>query len=572
MTEKSFKDNVYTFEVGANEEISERSGVVVICDDAGVCLPCNVKQAGAAPVFSISPQKVELEAKGGTFTVTVTANHPYHLSSTPDWVTEKSFKDNVYTFEVGENPGADERSGVIVICDDAGVCLPCSVKQDGDDVFRISPEEVEFAAEGGTFDLTVTTKRNYHISSMPDWVTKKSEKDNVYTFEIGFNASDSPRSGVIVICDDEGVCLPCNVKQEGVKPFSVTPTQVNIGYKGGSFDITVTSSYGYHINSIPDWVTEKSVKDKVHTFEVGPSSLSEARFGSITFCDDVGTCLSVTVRQESDPEMIDWDKEFAHRSLIMGFVSCNSWGYCEFMRAVEAAGKSVSTVPSLINFHLWDNMEVSDIEILQNKYDVMSPLRLIIDARKHVFENYHNRDAVVKHIKTIVDETESNYPASCAIGFDSSLQGQKLDMNIRLYAKQAGNYKISVFVLEDGVIKGQYDEEEEYIENYPHNNVARMAVTDIDGDSVSASARSVNRLHYSVTVPASYNKDKLKLVVYVQRTYGSYPKLIDPGFDCGDYYVVNSASGMVGSVVPPALVSSAGGGNEDVTNGDPVNW
>ena len=571
VTEKSFKDDVYTFEVAANEEITERSGVVVICDDAGVCLPCSVKQAGAAPFFSISPEKVDMKADGGTFTVTVTANHPYHLSSTPDWVTEKSFKDDVYTFEVAENKDLTERSGVVVICDDKGTCLSCTVKQDGADVFRISPENVEFDAEGGTFDITVTATRSYHISSTPDWVTQKSVKDNVYTFEVGFNSSESERSGVVVICDDKGICLSCIVKQEGVKPFDVNPKQVNVRYDGGTFEVKVTSSYGYHLNAKPDWVTQKSVKDKVHTFEVGPSPTSDVRSGVITFCDDKGTCLSMTVRQDGDPNMIDWNREFYHNPMILSFICTGSWGYRKYRSAIEEAFGQMPAKPILVNLHMWDDFELNNVQTLRDRYVIYSPITSIIDGRRRVGE-YQDKDIVISKIKEYVEETEANYPVASAIGFESSVSGQKLDVDVMLYFKLAGDYKVTVFVSESGVVAGQYDDDEEYIENYRLDDFVRMVITDIDGDPVSASALSSKKLHYSISIPSGINKDNLKVTVAVQRAYGSQRRIGDDGYDYGEYYFDNCATGKVGKAVPPAMKNDAGGGNEDVTNGDPVNW
>ena len=571
VTRKSVKDGVYTFEAPENKEITERSGVIVFCDDEGVCLPCSVKQAGAAPFFSISPEKVDMKADGGTFTVTVTANHPYHLSSTPDWVTEKSFKDDVYTFEVAENKDLTERSGVVVICDDKGTCLSCTVKQDGADVFRISPENVEFDAEGGTFDITVTATRSYHISSTPDWVTQKSVKDNVYTFEVGFNSSESERSGVVVICDDKGICLSCIVKQEGVKPFDVNPKQVNVRYDGGTFEVKVTSSYGYHLNAKPDWVTQKSVKDKVHTFEVGPSPTSDVRSGVITFCDDKGTCLSMTVRQDGDPNMIDWNREFYHNPMILSFICTGSWGYRKYRSAIEEAFGQMPAKPILVNLHMWDDFELNNVQTLRDRYVIYSPITSIIDGRRRVGE-YQDKDIVISKIKEYVEETEANYPVASAIGFESSVSGQKLDVDVMLYFKLAGDYKVTVFVSESGVVAGQYDDDEEYIENYRLDDFVRMVITDIDGDPVSASALSSKKLHYSISIPSGINKDNLKVTVAVQRAYGSQRRIGDDGYDYGEYYFDNCATGKVGKAVPPAMKNDAGGGNEDVTNGDPVNW
>ena len=558
--------------MSANEDVSERSGVVVICDDAGVCLPCNVKQAGAAPFFSISPEKVDMKAEGGTFTVTVTANHGYHLSSKPDWVTEKSFKDDVYTFEVSANEDVSERSGVVVICDDAGVCLPCSVTQAGvAPFFSITPEKVDMEAEGGTFTVTVTANHSYHLSSTPDWVTQKSFKDNVYTFEVGFNSSDSERSGVIVVCDDKGICLSCTVKQEGVKPFSISPMQVNVGKDGGTFEVKVTSSYGYHLSGKPDWVTEKSVKDKVHTFEVGPSPTSDARSGAITFCDDKGTCLSMTVRQDGDPYIIDWNSEFYHNPLILSFICNGSYDYRKYRSAMEEAFSKMPKRPVLVNVHMWDDFELRDEGVLTERYSIGYPLVAIVDGRRRVNETY-DKDYFISRIKESVKETEANYPVGSAIGFESSVSGQKLDVDVRLYFKLAGSYKVTVFVSESGVIAGQYDEEEAYIEKYRMDVFVRMVMTGSDGDAVSASALSTKKLHYSATIPSNVKKENLKITVAVQRAYGSQRKIVDSAYDYGDYYFDNCAAGVVGKAVPPALVNNAGGGNEDVTNGDPVNW
>ena len=176
-----------------------------------------VTTSGDVP-FSVSPTSVEVAAEGGTFEVTVTCSTTYHLNSKPDWVTEKAVNGKVHTFEVVANTATEDRSGVIVFCDDKGTCLPCNVKQKGkvEDVpFSVSPTSVEVAAEGGTFEVTVTCSSTYHLNSKPDWVTEKAVNGKVHTFEVVANSSTEDRSGVIVFCDDKGTCLPCNVKQKG---------------------------------------------------------------------------------------------------------------------------------------------------------------------------------------------------------------------------------------------------------------------------------------------------------------------------------------------------------------------
>lgn len=523
-------------------------------------------------VMEVTPTSVEISADGGSFNISVITTRKYHLSSKPEWVTESSVNGQTYSFEVGANPGTEERSGAIVFCDEEGVCLACNVKQAGGaPVFSISPQKVDMDAAGGTFTVTVTANHPYHLSSTPDWVSQKSFENDVFTFEVAANETVEERSGVVVICDEEGVCLSCNVKQEGVKPFSISPMQVRIGKDGGTFDVTVTSSYGYHLSGKPDWVTEKSVKDKVHTFEVGASPTSEVRSGAITFCDDAGTCLSMTVRQDGDPDIIDWSRDFYHNPFVMNFVSTGSWGYRKFRAALEEAFAQISKRPVTVNMHVWDAFALGDItNTVMDKYGVKNVLTSIIDGRRRL--NMYEEEDFGLCLKNYISETEANYPVTTAVGFESSISGQKLDLDVRLYFKQAGDYKVTVFVSESGIVAGQYDDDDEYIENYLQDDIVRMLLTDAEGDAVTASARSIVKRHYSANVPAGCNKENLKLQVVVERTFGTQRKLVDEGCGSGGYYVDNCASGKVGTLVRPAFAEEAGGGNEDVTNGDPVNW
>ena len=81
----------------------------------------------------MNPSSVEVDSVGGVLEISITCSTGYHIDSMPSWVSDVSDPDaiQVHRFKVAENPTEDERSGVIVFCDDAGSCLPCSVKQKG---------------------------------------------------------------------------------------------------------------------------------------------------------------------------------------------------------------------------------------------------------------------------------------------------------------------------------------------------------------------------------------------------------------------------------------------------------
>jgi hypothetical protein len=80
--------------------------------------------------FSIDPTQVEVPGEGGRFTVTVTCpGGKYHMQATADWMTEISVENQRHTFEAAANDSGEQRSGVLVFCDDVGTCLPCMVTQ-----------------------------------------------------------------------------------------------------------------------------------------------------------------------------------------------------------------------------------------------------------------------------------------------------------------------------------------------------------------------------------------------------------------------------------------------------------
>ena len=44
------------------------------------------------------------------------------------------------------------------------------------------------------------------------------------------------------------------------------------------------------------------------------------------------------------------------------------------------------------------------------------------------------------------------------------------------------------------------------------------------------------------------------------------------GTDYNDYFIDNCNTGKAGERMLPAVVSTTGGGNEDATEGKPINW
>lgn len=257
----------------------------------------------------------------------------------------------------------------------------------------------------------------------------------------------------------------------------------------------------------------------------------------------------------------EWaDREFWHKSLGMRFTA--TWcGYCPNLATGFA--KAVSQYPNkieLLNLHPTSSiLGFSGTSALANIFKVTGYPTGMIDYRKQI-DNYSS-DYAATLVVNAVKETESNYPVKTGISFSSSVSGNTLTLDIKLYIKEKGDYKVTAILLEDGIVGFQNGAGNDYV----HNRIARLAITEITGNEFSTSAdfKTVKK-HYSAALPSSLNKGNLYILVYVLKQYGS--QTIIRTADYGDYYVDNAASAAVGTVQELVLL----GGNEDMTDGGEI--
>jgi len=266
-----------------------------------------------------------------------------------------------------------------------------------------------------------------------------------------------------------------------------------------------------------------------------------------------------------DPE--DWaGKEFWHKSLGMRFTA--TWcGYCPMMATSFAS--AISQYPNrieLLNLHpTSSNLGFNGTSKLENIFKITSFPTGMIDYRSSI-ANYSNSNYTTKVILNAVKETESNYPVKTGISFSSSVSGNTLNLNVKLYIKEKGDYKVTAVLLEDNIIGYQNGGGD----SYNHSSIARVALSDITGDTFSTTAENKTvEKNYSVTIPSSYNKDNLKILVYVLKQYGSQPIIRTANY--GDYYVDNATSAAIGTTKDLIFADgSTYGGNEDTKDGGEI--
>lgn len=245
------------------------------------------------------------------------------------------------------------------------------------------------------------------------------------------------------------------------------------------------------------------------------------------------SCKKVDNPSSLEPDKVDWTKDFYHRSLVMRFTA-NWCGWCPRMAtAIQMAREQNPDKIVLVDIHgSRDPMVFADATALMSQYEVMAYPTAFFDFL-HPVNNGESSD-VATQLSGFLAQAEQE-PAVSAISYKSSFSGNNLDIHLFLYLRSATDYKVSVFLTEDGIVAKQSDYLGESSDNYVHNDVARVSVTDPLGLAFTTTEEnSIKSFDYSVAVPSEYNKDNLKIVVFVQR------------ISDGRYYVDNCAAGKAG--------------------------
>lgn len=84
---------------------------------------------------------------------------------------------------------------------------------DEDETFSVSPESFDLNGDEQEITLKVSPSVECSISSIPDWISKKSEDGGTFVFTVAVNISSSPRTGKIVFVNKSNYTVGVEVKQ-----------------------------------------------------------------------------------------------------------------------------------------------------------------------------------------------------------------------------------------------------------------------------------------------------------------------------------------------------------------------
>lgn len=183
--------------------------------------------------LSVTPN-LELLGDGQTTDITIDANCSWTISKDVDWLTVSpmsgSNKQTVTIAAMKNSTGAD-RMAILTV---QGGTLPVrrvtvTQRKSSDTPVQkslsVNPNSLEFEANGGNQDITITSNTSWTITC-PDWCTlsKTSGSDNAtITVTVGKNEKTEKRDGQIVVSGEGVNTVNVNVSQKAGTNSSPNP-------------------------------------------------------------------------------------------------------------------------------------------------------------------------------------------------------------------------------------------------------------------------------------------------------------------------------------------------------------
>ena len=262
--------------------------------------------------ITVTTDKVELGEEGGTFTIELKSNIDFSYEIDGDWITyvsTKAYADKTLTFIAEPNDGVQKREGSVTV---KGGKFSETVKvyqSGGEPTFSISQNIFNIGAEGGTVEVVVTSNIGYHATSNADWIhaveTKATRIESLW-FTVDANTSDESRSGVIVICNDNQVCIPVTVNQAGRSGeeifLELGVYSVEFDYQEKCSEVKVTSNESWSAVSSASWCTPvKIASGKYLNVCVKANDTGKKRTAQITVKTDRGG-VEKTLKVSQSPQ------------------------------------------------------------------------------------------------------------------------------------------------------------------------------------------------------------------------------------------------------------------------------
>ena len=283
-------------------------------------------------------------------------------------------------------------------------------------------------------------------------------------------------------------------------------------------EFTVTAADG------TDLTAEAVIYDKSHDYVVVENPFTPTFDGDFEFYAVIGSIITNTVKvsvvptipalpEDAQPE----NTAFNHRILLVDHTG-NTCGYCpQMMKALETVSKTgdYHTKYYEAMAHTYSNGDPAfsgAASVVSNHHGVSSYPTLTYNFY-HTTQSSYN-DA---HIMGQIDALWKAEGADAGIAAAATLASKSVIVNTEVKAAVANDYRITAWLLEDGIYAKQTNATEEWMNT--HDNAIRQRVSGDDISGVDLGTLAVGETKSTALtlniIGNKWNRDNLKVMVIV---------------------------------------------------------
>ena len=283
-------------------------------------------------------------------------------------------------------------------------------------------------------------------------------------------------------------------------------------------EFTITAADG------TDLTAEAVIYDKSHDYVVVENPFTPTFDGDFEFYAVIGSIITNTVKvsvvptipalpEDAQPE----NTAFNHRILLVDHTG-NTCGYCpQMMKALETVSKTGDYHSKYYEAmaHTYSNGDPAfsgAANVVSNHHGVSNYPTLTYNFYHSTQSSYNDA-----HIMGQIDALWKAEGADAGIAAAASLASTSVIVNAEVKAAVDGEYRITAWLLEDGIYAKQTNATEEWMNT--HNNAIRQRVTSdditgVDLGTISTGETKSTALTLKI-VGNKWNRDNLKVMVIV---------------------------------------------------------
>lgn len=422
------------------------------------------------------------------------------------------------------------------------------------------------SSEGSQATATGTLDGNWQITGSPYWITASPtagrQGENTITVTALSSNTEFREIEDELVLSVEGSPVIWHIIQRGADGIAPVSEEVNVPAGTSEFTITLKGNIPFEIASEDAWMQYVSSSEEEPellsdgttrseyvltraVFKAEENLTGKVRTGHITLTSASGT-QTITVSQ-AIPMFPDWNREFLKQNVFVKFTA--TWcPYCPSM--AEALKKAEEAFPERIitmSCHsktsqgglAWD-----EIGPMEQYYGVTGMPSGYMNSIAEA-PNYNSVGLTASIIEELARECTERYPAKTGIAARTSKDGDILRLEAFVACKEDLDYKISAFILEDGIVFPQQLPDNTSDKDYIHNATARKAISDVTGTPLEDAGEKGVSMYIAETVIHKTVKNPGNTYVLVYVSYpGNAPK--------GD--VQNAVYGNYGWIIDNAVI------------------